>query len=62
MQADFGEKPVEEVKIDPDRYNKFLKRVGPFIINYLDESLERPNILRTFKVYFQITIPLSFSI
>lgn len=54
MQADFGEKPVEEVKIDPARIAKSLTRIAPFILNYLDESLERPNILRTSKFDFPI--------
>ncbi len=44
---DFGEKPVsDDIQIDVGRFNKFLGRVGPLVLNYLEENLERPNILR----------------
>jgi hypothetical protein len=53
--VDFGEKPVDDVQIDIGRFNKFIGRVGPFVLNYLDESLDRPNVLRMCNHFPTIT-------
>ncbi|CAF2352982.1 unnamed protein product [Rotaria sp. Silwood2] len=51
IQVDFGEKPVnDDIEIDMHRFNKFLGRIEPIVLHYLDENLERPNILRHIKM------------
>ncbi|CAF4198446.1 unnamed protein product [Rotaria sordida] len=52
-QVDFGEKSVnDDIEIDMNRFNKFLGRIEPIVLHYLDENLERPNILRHIKMRY----------
>lgn len=44
------------MKIDAGRFTKFLGRVGPFIVDYLDDSLTRPNVLRIYSFSFSLII------
>ena len=47
IQVDFGEKSTtDEIKIDVGRLNKFLGRVEPLVSHYLDDNIQRPNVLR----------------
>lgn len=48
------EKPAnEEIQVDLHRVSKFLGRVEPRMLYYLDENVERPNILRMF-IYLRV--------
>ncbi|CAF4108500.1 unnamed protein product, partial [Rotaria magnacalcarata] len=53
VQADIEEKPADDhVEIDISRFNKFLGRVEPIVSYYLDDNLERPNVLRHIKMRY----------
>jgi hypothetical protein len=42
------------------RYNKFLGRTGPLVLHYLNENIERPNVLRMFNYLSGIIFILIF--
>ncbi|UJR27315.1 hypothetical protein I4U23_008608 [Adineta vaga] len=51
IQVELGEKSTtDDVQIDMGRFNKFLGRVEPLVLHYLDENINRPNILRHIKL------------
>ena len=59
VQADFDEKPThDDIQVDTHRFNKFLGRVEPLVLNYLDENIERPNFLRMLHLFYRILLSL----